>query len=92
MTENQNSEHAQDGSSVSLSSLLLTAAKKGHSGAVRALLKSRADHSTQDCDGNTPLLLAVSSGDTQSVALLLRSGASINEINSFGEGDSFFLV
>jgi len=87
MTENQSLDHnGPDWPRESLSSLLLLAAKKGKSGAVRALLKSRADHSVQDCDGNTPLLHSVSKGDNQSVSLLLRSGASLKETNKFGEG------
>jgi ankyrin repeat protein len=86
MAGTNNSDLETDSLSESLSSLLLIAAKKGHSGAVRALLKSCADHSVQDSDGNTPLLLSVSTGDAHSVKSLLRSGASLNKINHFGEG------
>lgn len=87
MAENQSLDQGPDWPTESLSSLLLSATKKSKSGAVRALLNSRADHSVQDCDGNTPLLHSVSNGDNQSVTLLLRSGASLKETNNFGEGD-----
>jgi ankyrin repeat protein len=87
MSDNQSSDLSD--SCDSLSSLLLIAAKKGRFSAVRALLKSCADHSAEDCEGNTPLLLAVSAGDTKSVQRLLRSGASLDKINSYGEGDPF---
>src|SRR5262245_29094609 len=66
-------------------SLMLDAAWRGQTDAIKRLISSGADISARDDDGNTALLRAASAGKTQSVNTLLSAGAPVNEENHMGE-------
>lgn len=57
---------------------LLRAADKGQTDRVRRLLEKRAYIERRDCNGHTPLHLAVRKGHRETVQLLLECGANVN--------------
>ena len=77
-----------DGSDLStLSMLLLVSSNLRRPEVVRALLKSGADCSVTDKDGNTPLLLTAAEGNIKVARMLIRAGSDLNICNYSGAGD-----
>ncbi len=64
---------------------LLDAARDGALQKVRNLLANGADVNTQDGNGWTPLMFAVSSAHTELVKMLLQAGADVNIRNAAGD-------
>ena len=63
----------------------LTKAVKAHDGgAVRALVKSRADVNARSGDGSTPLLWAAHNSDIDIARVLIGAGAKVDVANNFG--------
>ena len=71
-------------SAVDLRVPLVEAAKRGDSGAVRALLQQGIDVNAPEVDGTTALHWAAYQEDLDTVSLLIRSGASVQARNRYG--------
>ena len=63
---------------------LIDAVMKGDQGAVRELLRQRADVNTAQPDGSTVLMLAVERNHTEIADLLMRAQANVNAANEYG--------
>lgn len=64
-----------------LNEYLLSSVEKGNQAEVVRSLKYKADINTQDCNGNTPLIVAAFHGYTNIVKTLLMNGADVNKEN-----------
>jgi ankyrin repeat protein len=61
---------------------------RGKVESARLLIRNRADVNVQDQDYLTPLQLAISSGSTEAVELLVQHGADANALDRMFEGGS----
>lgn len=63
---------------------LIDAVKRGDHGAVRALLRTRADVNRPEADGTTALHWAVRGNDLDLIAALIAAGADVKTANRYG--------